>query len=216
VDRIIGDLIRPGQNPEVGLLASVGEIKIRIAAHAANQQAADRLIQPVEQEIRSRLGRKIYGRDKDTLEGVIDAYLTEAGFDLAILETFSAGLAAQRLYCLPCRNILESRVMTDRERLVEWLGIRNQDWKAKEALQIAERFRELSQTGMALVILGFPATGSDEKPFQGLAVASGREIARDFTWEMGGDMHTLQLRGAVIGLNTLRLTLMEHLFSRSS
>lgn len=216
VDRIIGDLIKPGRNPEVGLLASLGEIRIRIAAHAPNQRAADRMIEPVEQEIRSRLGTKIYGRDADTLEGVIDAYLTQAGFDLAILETFSGGLAAQRMHRLPSGKLLQSLVIPDREHLVEWLGIQNHGWDGKKALQIAERFRGLSRSGMVLVILGFQAGGSNDKPFQGVAVAAGREIAKDFAWEMGGDLHNLQHRGAVIGLNTLRLTLMEHLFPRSS
>ncbi len=38
VDRLIGDLMRPGQNPEVGLLPSQGEIKIRIAVRSKDER----------------------------------------------------------------------------------------------------------------------------------------------------------------------------------
>lgn len=43
VDRLIGDLMRPGQNPEVGLLASQGEIKIRIAARSKDERETNAL-----------------------------------------------------------------------------------------------------------------------------------------------------------------------------
>jgi len=101
VDALIGDLIKPGENPEVGLLASQGEIKIRIAARATSENEIDAIISPVAQEIRSRLGNKIFGENGYTLEGVVDSLLSKSGMTLATMETFSAGIAAQRLYALP-------------------------------------------------------------------------------------------------------------------
>jgi nicotinamide-nucleotide amidase len=61
VDELIGDLIRPGENPEVGLLASQGEIKIRIAARAGSDQEERALIDPIDKKIRSRLGSRFFG-----------------------------------------------------------------------------------------------------------------------------------------------------------
>jgi len=75
VDRIIGDLMKEGANPEVGLLASPGEITIRLAACGDNREEAQDLIRPVEEEIRRRLAEKIYGQDEDTLEGVVASLL---------------------------------------------------------------------------------------------------------------------------------------------
>ncbi|MBW2102157.1 MAG: CinA family nicotinamide mononucleotide deamidase-related protein [Deltaproteobacteria bacterium] len=93
VDAIIGDLMKEGANPEVGLLASVGEITIRIAAAAESEEAADALIEPVEQEIISRLGDRIFGKDDETLEGVMEDLLASQGLTLSILETFTGGKA---------------------------------------------------------------------------------------------------------------------------
>ena len=66
LDNLIGDLIIPGGNPEVGLLASFGEIKIRIAARGESRENALSLIEPIENEMRARLGKKIYGEDDDS------------------------------------------------------------------------------------------------------------------------------------------------------
>jgi hypothetical protein len=43
----------------------------------------------------------------------------------------------------------------------------------------------------------------------GFAAAIGDGFEKDFSWQMGGHFRTLQERGAVIGLNTLRLALLE-------
>jgi nicotinamide-nucleotide amidase len=210
VDSLIGDLIKPGQNPEVGLLASMGEIKIRIAAKAKSEREAHRLIDPVAEEIFSRLGKKIYGRDDETLEGVIDGLLAENGLDLAILETFSGGLAAQRFHRLPSRRLIESRVTSDENQLARYLGQDKGVGGQETATDIARKIRELVSASMGLAITGFlkKEQGRGYR-MKGYAAAEGMGIKKSFSWEMGGDLVTLQQRGAVIGLNTLRLALLE-------
>jgi len=111
VDQLIGDLIRTGQNPEVGLLASQGEIKVRIAARTGSDSEARALIGPIEKEIRSRLGTSIFGQDSDTLEGIIGSLLTKKDLTLSTFETFTGGLAAQRLHHFPPSRISKSTVI---------------------------------------------------------------------------------------------------------
>src|SRR5512136_1642254 len=57
----IKDLMKESQNPSVGTLASIGDIRIRITAKAESPEAASNLIQKMEQEIKKRLGLLIYG-----------------------------------------------------------------------------------------------------------------------------------------------------------
>jgi len=213
VDGIIGDLMKPGGNPEVGLMASVGEIKIRIAARAESKEGALALIQPVEDEIRFRLGKKIFGRDEETLEGVVDELLKSHGWTLAVLETFSGGHAAERLHGVPSANVVESRVIPDRERLFHWLGCETSSGLDQNlAMATARRLRKESRARGALSIIGFPEKrGGDAYGVKGFASAVGPELEKGFSWEAGGDMITLCRRTAVIGLNTLRLALLEPL-----
>jgi len=209
VDRLIGDLMGVGKNPEVGLLAFPGEIKIRITATARGDREAQDLIRPVEEEIRSRLGKKIFGSDEDTLEGVIDALLIQKGLTLAILETFSAGLAAQRLYQIPSSRLLDSHVIPDRKRLFQLLGKGNGLLDIQAASTLAQRIREMGKAAVGLSIVGFPEKKEESYAMNGFAAATGNEIEKHFSWQMGGHLRILQERGAVIGLNTLRLALLS-------
>ena len=207
VDRLIGDLMGSGKNPEVGLLASSGEIKIRITATATGDTHAEGLFRPVEEEIRSRLGDKIFGVDDETLEDIIDAMLVEKGLTLAIVETFTAGLAAQRLHRIPSSWLLDSRVIPDRERLLNLLGESGSLVNAATAAKLAQNLRKTAQVDVALSIVGYADKHDRQTVIHGFSSAMGDGFEKRFSWQMGGEFRTLQLRGAVIGLNTLRLAL---------
>ncbi len=207
VDQILGDLIRPGENPEVGLLASMGEIKIRIAARAGDTQQAESIIEPVEEEIRRRLGDKIFGQDEETLESVVDSMLEQRGLTLVILETFTGGTIALRFHRIPSPHIMESRVVPLPVRLTSLLG--NEGDGKSDTRKIAGAFRDRSGAGAALAVVGFPEKKGGQYYLKGNAAAVLPGGEKVFSWEMGGDLPTLQQRGAVIGLNTLRLALMD-------
>ncbi|MBF0475074.1 MAG: CinA family nicotinamide mononucleotide deamidase-related protein [Deltaproteobacteria bacterium] len=208
VDKVIGDLMKEGSNPEVGLLASLGDIKIRITANADNAEAVQALIEPVETEIRSRLKENIYGVGEDTLEEVVDGLLRERGLTLAVLETFSGGAAATKLWQLPSRRVVTSLVIQDKGRLAEWLG--QADLKSGPAVTraMAEKIRDIYGASVGLVILGFIEDKGQIPEVVGNAAAVGQGWEKDFTWRMGGDRPMLQQRAAIIGLNTLRLGLL--------
>ena len=209
VDRLIGDLMGTGKNPEVGLLASPGEIKIRITASASGDTQAEGLIRPVEEEIRSRLGTKIVGVDDETLEGVINALLVEKDLALTVVETFTAGLAARRLYRVPWSRLLDSRVIPDRQGLARLLGDGGGSVDIETAATLAQKAREMTQLDLALSIVGYPEIDEGNSAVRGYAAVVGDGLEKAFQWQMGGDFNTLQERGAVIGLNTLRLALLE-------
>ncbi len=52
----VDDLFSGSANPTIAFLASSGEVKVRITAKAATAEAAERLIEPVAEEVRRRLG----------------------------------------------------------------------------------------------------------------------------------------------------------------
>ncbi len=84
IDERIADL-EALANPTVGLAAHSGIVDIRIAAKAPSEAEADRLIAPVEAELRARLGQVIFGADEETLEAVTLQRLQEKGWQLAFL-----------------------------------------------------------------------------------------------------------------------------------
>lgn len=97
VDACIGDLMNGGANPTVGLLASPEFVRIRITARANDEAAARALIDPVAQEVHARLPGLIMGEEADVLEEKVAALMLDRGYTLALVETCTGGLLAQRL-----------------------------------------------------------------------------------------------------------------------
>jgi nicotinamide-nucleotide amidase len=97
VDDAMGDLILSQKNPTVGVLASPEFVRIRITARAASVEEAEALIEPVDAVVRERLPGLVMGVDDATLEGVVAKQLAERGWTVAVRDSFTGGLIAQRL-----------------------------------------------------------------------------------------------------------------------
>ncbi len=101
VAEILDDLFAGSTNPSVAFLASQGEIKIRISAKAADRQAAVNLIEPVENEVRARLGDSVFGADDETMEAVVLNLLGSLGLTIGTAESMTGGLVAAALTSVP-------------------------------------------------------------------------------------------------------------------
>jgi nicotinamide-nucleotide amidase len=97
VDELIGDIIQRSDNPKIGLLASPESVRIRISCLSRDADEAHRLIDEVDAQVRERLPGLVMGIDEDTLEGVIDGLLHERGWRLAVAESHTGGMIAQRM-----------------------------------------------------------------------------------------------------------------------
>jgi nicotinamide-nucleotide amidase len=101
VSELLDDLFRASTNPSVAFLASSGEIKVRITAKADTEEDAEDLINPVEAEVRERLGARIFGTDGETIEAVVLHMLEAKGWRLATAESATGGLIAGRITSVP-------------------------------------------------------------------------------------------------------------------
>ena len=211
VDRMLAEVVKDCKNPEIGLLASEGEVKIRITAKASSKEEAELLVKQVVEKIKKRFGKKIYGEDKDVFEEVICRLLQDKALNIAILETFSGGRAAQKLVSCNCPALLEARVITDRELLESMIGKRIESVERDISIELAEKARRISGAKLGLSILGFPLKKGPDFLVRACAAVSGDGISTSYMWTMGGDFSFLQERAAVIGLNTLRLALLDQI-----
>lgn len=209
VDRQISDIIKKNSNPEIGLLASEGEIKIRIAAKASSQEEAECLIKPIVIEIKKRLGKKIYGEDKDIFEEVVANLLEKAGFSLSILETFSGGRTAQKLVLASCSRFIEAMVITDKKRLEFMINKKIVSVNREISFDLAEKIRDITNSKIGLSIIGFPMKKGPDFLVRACAAVTGNGIKASYMWTMGGSLDFIQERASVIGLNTLRLALIN-------
>jgi nicotinamide-nucleotide amidase len=158
VDAAIHDLERLS-NPTVGLAAHAGQTDIRITAKAASLRDAEALIEPIVQDIRSRLGINIYGEGVETVEEVLLSLLSEKGLTLSAAEAGTGGVVAERLTgVIGSRKVLDHSVSRgDWGDLAAELGLptalEGGDSLVDRANAVAGRIRAISGTTVALGVL---------------------------------------------------------------
>ena len=101
VGELLDDLFRELTNPTVAYLASVGEVRVRLTAKAAGEEEARALIEPVEKEVRDRLGVAVFGTDDDELEAVVGELLHDRGLTIACAESLTGGGLTERIVHVP-------------------------------------------------------------------------------------------------------------------
>jgi competence/damage-inducible protein CinA-like protein len=137
IDELIGDLELLA-NPTVGLAAHTGIVDIRIAAKAGTEAEADRMIADVEQQLRERLGRLIYGIDEDTLEEAALRAASERGWNLVAVESGLGEALKLRLARARAGNLLAvESVDLGAGKLSPFLKAMQEKHSAQAALGIA-------------------------------------------------------------------------------
>jgi nicotinamide-nucleotide amidase len=97
VGELLDDLFREAENPTLAYLASAGEVRLRLSAKAETREDAEALIEPLEKEVRARLGDAVFGSDEEELESVVGRLLAERELWLACAESLTGGGLAARI-----------------------------------------------------------------------------------------------------------------------
>jgi len=208
IGELLADFMEKGRNPTIGTLAHLGQVDVRIAAKGSDAETAQRLIEPVEAQIRERLGDLIFGADSETLESVISAQVRRVGARVAVAESGSGGVVAERLAAGTGEGFAGGVVLGGADGAAR-LGAdfpKDAGPEAK-ARVLAMRVREwyAVRIGAATVFQDDP--GSDPPvTVVGLAVAfDGRFESREYRF--GGDLPSMKIRTATLALDLLRRAL---------
>lgn len=96
IDDLIADL-EALSNPTVGLAAHSGQVDVRITVKADSEDASGKLIEPIENTLRERLGDCIYGVDHETLEEIALRSIASNNWTLSVIEAGLGGNLIRRL-----------------------------------------------------------------------------------------------------------------------
>lgn len=164
VEDRLRDLMQCG-NPSVAPYAKPGEVHLRLSALATSEDEALRLLEPVEAEIRSRLGTAVYGVGSEGLEHALVRLLENAS--LAVAESMTAGLVAGRITNVPgASNVLKGGVITytvqAKQKLLNLSDIEVRNPISEEcASAMASSVRDLLRADYGLAITGNAGPTSD-------------------------------------------------------
>ena len=212
VAEMLDDLYTGSTNPSIAFLASASEIKVRITAKAADPLEAESLIEPMEREVRSRLGESVFGTDDETIEKILLRLLSDLGYTIGTAESMTGGMVAARLTALPGSSaVMKGGLVAYHPELKQrLLGVSEVDEVVNEetAMAMADGARKLLEVDVAVAVTGSAGPDPLEKPAGTVIVAvatpqqvRGREIR--FT----GDRERVRTYGTTAALHLTRLAL---------
>jgi nicotinamide-nucleotide amidase len=172
-------------NVSLGFRTSFPDNFLRPVAHAATAEEAEAALDRVCEAIRARLGPLVYGEGEETLDAVVGRLLTEQGQTIAVAESCTGGLIAQKI----TRNAGSSAYFLGgvvayanaaKEALVGVSGAALAEHGAVSdpvvrAMAEGVRARFGSDFGVATTGISGPDGGTDAKPVGLVHVALARE-----------------------------------------
>jgi nicotinamide-nucleotide amidase len=202
----------PDGSVKLGFRAHYPQLETKLTARGRDMDEIRRKLEPVEREVRKRIGNFILGEDDQTLEGVVLRELTSRQGTLAVVETFTSGQIAGRLAHLPgaeaaFRRGLVARALQEVFAAVGLPGAPPAGPLTRETAEaVARAARRQASTTHALAVLIDLDDGADRIEFGGticLAIATEREAASRQSRILGG-RDWVRLGAVEMGLDCLR------------
>ncbi|ALB43974.1 competence/damage-inducible protein A [Clostridium beijerinckii] len=216
----IKDLMGAQTNPTIAPYAKDVGVILRITAKAETKDEALKLIEPIEEEIKNRLGDNVYATEDINIEEVVARLLIEKKLTISTAESCTGGMIASYLINYPgiSEVFLEGAVTYSNEAKHNRLGVNN-DILNKYGAVSEETAREMAigiaktaNTDVSIVTTGIagPEGGTLEKPvglvFIGVYVQGKVTIQKCL---FKGDRNKVRLQATITGLDMLRRILIK-------
>jgi competence/damage-inducible protein CinA-like protein len=202
----------PDGSVKLGFRAHYPQLETKLTVRGTDTDDIRRKLEPVEREVRARLGNFILAEDDQTLEGVILGELTSRRGSLSIVETFTGGQIAARLAHLPAAEKVFRRGIVARE-LAEVCAAAGLEGTApageittETAEAVAQALRRQTSSTHALAVLIDLDEGADRIEFGGtvcLAISTEQDVASRRSRIVGG-REWVRLGAVEMGLDCLR------------
>jgi nicotinamide-nucleotide amidase len=213
VDALLTGLeeIVPDGSVKLGFRAHYPQLETKLTVRGRDMDDIRKKLEPVEREVRKRLGNFILAEDDKTLEGVILADLTSRQGSLTVVETFTGGAIAARVAHLPGAEKIFRRGVVARDlgevfAAVGLDGAQPVETTRETAEAVAQAARRQTGATHALAVLIDLDDGADRIEFGGtvcLAIATESETPSRRSRIVGG-REWVRLGAIELALDCLR------------
>ncbi|PYS24445.1 MAG: competence/damage-inducible protein A [Acidobacteria bacterium] len=215
VDEKIAPIYTKYENPQTTILFNSSEIEIHLRAHGRTEADAESLLDDLSLKIEKELGNAAFSFRGETMEEVVGRRLAMTEFTLAVAESCTGGLIAQRLTNVPgaSKYFIEGLVTYSNESKVRLLGVDKKLIKEFGAVsqQVARdmargvRHRAKTDFGLAVTGIAGPGGGSEEKPVGLVYIALADDAHTEHKKLMiPGDRELVRWRASQAALDMLR------------
>ena len=215
VDEKIAPIYTRYTNPQTTILFNKSEIEIHLTAQGRTDSDAETLLDKLSEELEERLGHSIFAFRGERMEEVVGLRLSVSGYTLAVAESCTGGLIAQRLTDVPgsSKYFIEGVVAYSNEAKTKTLGVdpvlllEHGAVSAQVAEAMAEGIRRRAGTDFGLSVTGIagPSGGTEEKPVGLVFIALASEALTEHRkFKLPGDRQLIRWRASQAALDLLR------------
>jgi nicotinamide-nucleotide amidase len=215
VDERIAPIYSQYENPLTTILFNSSEIEIHLRAHGRTEEDAEALLDDLSLKIEKELGNSVFSFRGEKMEEVVGRRLAITGFTLAVAESCTGGLIAQRLTSVPGSStyFTEGLVTYSNESKTRLLGVDKKLIKehgavSKEvARDMARGVRHRAKTDFGLAVTGIagPDGGTEEKPVGLVYIALADDAHTEHKrLKIPGDRELVRWRASQAALDMLR------------
>lgn len=219
VDSRVAPIYKRYPEVETTILAGAGEIELHFKAHGTTLEAAQARADEVAGLVEDELDDAVYSRDGQSLEQIVGYWLQMRNATLAVAESCTGGLLAERITSLAgssryflggavvYSNALKSELAGVPAEMIERHGAVSREVAA--ALAEGIRYRCESTLGVGITGVAGPGGGSPEKPvglvFHAVASDRGTEVIER---KYAGDRKRIRRFASTMVLDMVRRKLM--------
>jgi len=174
VDARVAPIYKTYSDVQTTILAGAGEIQLHLRCRKESQAAAEARVEALAEKIENELGDAVFSRKNESLEQIVSYLLQMRGMTLAVAESCTGGLLAERITSLSgsSRYFLGGAIVYSNELKTQFANvpkalIQKQGAVSREvAHAMAEGIRQrcLSSYGIGITGVAGPTGGTEQKP----------------------------------------------------
>jgi competence/damage-inducible protein CinA-like protein len=218
-DARIAPIYTQFKDVETTILAHLGDIELRLSCSKAIADVAQARVDELAGKLEDELEDFVYSSQGETLEQIVLYHLEMRGATLAVAESCTGGMVAERLTSVSgsSRSFVGGVVVYSNRLKTEFAGVdpqliaRHGAVSREVAVALAEGIRErcASTVGLGITGIAGPGGGTEEKPvglvFIAVSDADGTECTEK---RFSGDRSGVRFYASQQGLDMVRRRLM--------
>jgi len=215
VEQRIAPIYTKYSNARVTLLAAPGEIQIHLGAWNADADAAKKLLAEMAERIAFALGEAVFTTEGQSLEDVVASLLNRNHATIAVAESCTGGLVAERLTTVPGSSsyFLGGVVCYSNSVKSAWVDVPSELIEAKGPVSeevtcaLADGIRRRSGATLGLAVTGVagPSGGTTEKPVGTVHIALANDATtKSCEFRFPGDRERIRFQASQMALDLVR------------
>lgn len=214
MESMVRDMIDRQSNPTIAPYAKDTESILRITASAKTTEEAEKIIEPIAEEIYKRFGDSVYAEGETSIQETVAKILIDKKVTIAVAESCTGGLVAAKLIEYPgiSEVLLEGAVTYSNEAKKRRLGVKYETLSAygavsaETAAEMAKGIAMTSGADIGVSTTGVAGPGPSEGKPEGLVYVGVYMGGKSYVKELhlAGKRNVIRERAAYSALDFLR------------